>query len=359
MKMSRRLDVFFPCSPLYVLSGVEIVPVAHESGRLGAWRRFRQLIFITAPFVYFPFSIASHEFQGASFSLEAFIVKVFLLLTFIFRLIIITKGQQIRILIGKMSKTISIRLSRLLLFTCCVFFALHLVITLEYTLAVMSGALNVAFNNGSQLDFALTVSRSFLDSCFYDTIAICMSIYCVSLMLYFNFVREKTSNLLLIARCGNINSLMNGLDEIYSTHHQFESLFNVIPFTWIVHGMCNAVFSLFTGGEGGLDCFFYTRQLTLMCVLLFVCIVTMRIADLGDRVFDVLSRSTFPRRLIPCHICKLLDRAYKSTFTVFHMFDIHVSLIASYIGTVVTFTVLLVQVRNGMLHRRDPRNSTE
>lgn len=347
--LSNMNRPFFPCNLLCILNGIEIEPVSDPFGAVSWSIVCRQTIFLCLRLMYFPFSFTFNSLRGDSDDIVRLSSCLWVALGLLFHMIHVFNSRKIRIFIRKLNLYTSKRLSHSLCFLSSFFFTIHMIQAAQDI--TMTEQFQDSLTNGSMLYITSTLALCLLDFCLYDGDIISMSIYFFALLLFYNSVRVKTTTLLQSVRSDNYDFLLQTVNQINTDHGQFEALFNFNPIVWLIKGMCVAVITLicdnthFTG-------FFILRQVCLVVSLFTVDIVKKKLASLGDQLIHTYSRATLHRREPSYHLCRCIDGAFKNNFTVWHMFTIDRSLIASYIGSVVTFSVLFVQIRNGSLQQK-------
>lgn len=338
--------VFFPCSLLYLLLGIDVEPSSDDNGEISVWRRLRQLFLAPLAWIYFPSS-----YFYAEFDVNYFITNLsnagYLVLNCVFQVTHLVRGREIRAFVKRLNANSSHRLCCTLLVLSCIFILIymaHVAIS-----AAMIVQVYKKYESITCYKVALMITSAFLENIFYDIDVMSMSIYFAALLLYYNTVRVKTSYLLQFIHYHDERVILNTLNDIRRDYCQFESLFNYNPLMWLVRGLCLAVITLMFPTNVQLNLFLAIRQFCLIGALLFTHFVREKITSLGDQLLDAYSETTFKKKGVCCHLCRSIDRAYNNHFTVWQMFVIDRSLIASYIGAVVTFTVLFVQVQHGAL----------
>lgn len=347
-KSSKIIDLFFPCSLLYWFSGFKISPVADEESRIKRWPDFGRLILMTIPWIYFPVSCLYSKRPENILSLEGLDSLGFVGMAYLFHLNNAIRGRKMRLFMKQLNENISKRLIVFIRLLSCLIFILNIFQTGQSIFQFEHDPSTEPLRS-QNTSWVVIYILGFFDSVTFDVDLISMSIYYISLTLFFNWIRKKASRLLALAVTGDVNSMLDGLDEIKCFHDNFESLFNLNPFVWLSKGMTLGTWILMYGGKDGTDLFLAIRQACLISGLIFSSIISSKIARLGDQLVFTFSSATQNRRRVPYFLCRSIDEAFKRKFTAWNMFAIDLSLIASYLGAIVTFSVLFVQIKNGAL----------
>ena len=352
MMKTKFKRVFFPLSLIYLLLGLEIDSPCDADGQMVRWRRLRQIVMAPLGWIYFPFSFLCMEFSGFGQVLIGHLATlVYLVVACSFQLTHLAKCRRIRLFVKKSTKNISQRFNYILLALSCSFFILHIIQSSQAILLVLR-YYNYTTGESPASEVAIAGAFAWLDYCFYEIEVVSMSIYFASILLHYNRIRVKTLSVLEFIRSNDKNSILNMLDSIHQDHLEFEGLFNLNPLLWLVRGLCMAVLTIINLLDLMVaESTFILGQSCMMLAFFFIHFIRGKIAAQGERIIESYSRATLPRREISCYLYRSIDRAYNNKFTVWQMFDVDRSLIASYIGTVVTFSVLLVQIQNGALNK--------
>lgn len=342
--------IFFPFSMTYLILGFEIDSPSDTRGRLVWWRRVRQIIMAPLFWIYLPFSFLFTVFASIeSFQIDHLASYTYLLMACTFHLTSLAKSRQIRLFVKKSLENVSQRLRHILFALSCIFLFLHTNEALSIT------SMNLEYFNYTEkamMHMVIGATCSYFEFIFYEIDLPSLSIYFAAILIHYNSIRGKTFRILESIRLNDRNSMINLLNSLQRDHDEFESLFNLNPLFWLLRRMCHAVLFLIVLQDSKTMTIAYSfiiQQSYLIVALLVIHFIRNKITAHGEQILEKYSGIISPTREASYYVCRLIDRAYNKDFTVWQMFIINRSLIASYISSVVTFSVLIVQIRNGAL----------
>ena len=286
------------------------------------------------------------DLRGDFFSV--FFIARFLYLSWIlyFQLVHVFKSGLMRSFAHRMCTAVPSNLKSKLL---CVSTVGAMLSLADSTLMVIWQVTN--FSSGGPFSQAFDILFFFFVFHLLSPLLVSMTLYTLFFILLHNSLRMKTVNLLRAAHFGDDQSILQTTDELRADRCEFESLLNLNPLFWLANEfLATLLVLIFYNHESKIH--LVSLSLTYVCLtcsLLYLTHLMHEITSWGDQIKSAYTGSGCIKKIIPYHICQSIDCAYKSDFTAWRTFRIDRSLIASYFGTTLTFTVLLLQLSSGAL----------
>lgn len=183
-----------------------------------------------------------------------------------------------------------------------------------------------------------------------------MPLQCLTLILLYFHQMKRIDLIHHSAQRGRADVIFDAAGEMSDMFKTFERLFSIHPLTWLVYNFLLTTYILlemFTSrSKATLFLFIVLYHQQLLSALFFFIIlwVRERIRRHKSTIHFTycMNQSTGGREMCPS-LSFALEEAFKCNFTVYGIFVIDSDLIFSYFTTVLTFSVLTIQLHNGTL----------
>lgn len=212
------------------------------------------------------------------------------------------------------------------------------------------------FSNGTLIPSTMSnVLLSFWDQMIYDPLRVSMVLYCVATFMLHCFAEERIKVLMEVASLGLDKEMIQIAYDMKLALDEFESLFCVCPFIWLVFGTLYSTFLIIRIIEN-VDyrvltpiLFQVHLQFTIVSVLLAVSIMAEKMQSHKSAIVTAYTRGGASYRQMSNTVMLTLQYTLDNNFSIWRIGQISRSAILTYLGTIVTFSVLFTQIKNGSL----------
>lgn len=354
-KLSAPPQLFFALSWILLMHGVDLQP---SSGlRCSALTKVRRyllpcLLWLRLPFAFYGDCLLRKNL--ASFNYASYYI-----ITSLFQVTLLFNHKKIIHFVRTTSRGLTEKECSLLTAISCFFFLAIIMNALITTIFVSHESTIISrtmfLRDNSTLCILVGSVILTFDLIIFNALMIPMSLYCVAIGIYYFAVTKQISQLHHVAKMGYDRMMVETSVQIDETFQTFESLFSFCPLIWSIVGLldatCNVIYlieKIYKNGIVALSLAIFQQVLTIS-VLFFVSIVAKQINCHKGRIIRMYDLKSDETRKFNNFLMFSLNSAFDNQFSIWDMGHITRSSILTYLATIVTFSVLFVQIRNGAL----------
>ena len=353
---SMQSLLFTPLNLVLLLHGIDLQPVQGETSWSSVLRTRRYfflcLLWLRLPFAFYGDCIIRTNL--ASFNYAAYYV-----ITGLFQAVVFFSHDKMIQFVDVARDSITIRNQPLLTVLNCFFFFIIVANALITTLFVSHPSAIIARALFLPEDSSFShVIGSFLlafDLIIFNALMVPMSLYSVSLGIFYFSMRKLINQLDKAAEMGYEPAMLDTLGKMNKLFLAFERLFSFCPLIWsmvsLLDATCHVIFLIEETYKNGLVALGLAlfQQILTISVFFAVSCVADKIRSHKDRIIHTYHSRSNSSREISNILMYSLNTTFDNKLSIWGMGDITRHFILTYLGTIVTFSVLFVQIRNGSL----------
>lgn len=219
------------------------------------------------------------------------------------------------------------------------------------------------------VSWQMFISRliNFWDSLLINSLIVCISVYFLAFYLFTSWLTIQLTLLKSHLYHKQINAMTTLLHSVHQSHNDFEKIFNVYPMIWLSWVLFSVTYFLLTRikrdshPQSGFQFTLIAvetiaEMVLLIAVILYIAMASESFQEETRTVIEMLSSSAYENASSQLLLISNIHVRLPLKFTVWNTHEINRSLPISFIASLMTFSVLLVQIHHGALS--DDRDST-
>lgn len=348
-----RINLRHLLRSIYLLACVEVQLEPQRNKTTTFLRYLMQIIFWT----YLPLSFGGDILTVNG--LMTFNFSCYYLLSSTYQIMMCYRGKKISTFTRAMIRDVSEWEKKLLCCFSVVFMTLMLLSAFCLQRAVIPPEVQIErmifIKENTVLNQSIGGFFFILTTIIYNVTQISILIYCVSLFILDGWMKRQTFILCKVAQSGREELMYEMTLAMKEKFEIFESLYSISPLIWLSLGLLDGTSNIINLNKKIFSSNITaavvrtSHQVVTIAVLLLAAMVNERITNRKHQVIDCYRRGGSIARELKYSVMHSISQGFDNKLTMWNMVDLNRCITLSYLGTVVSFSVLFVQIENGSI----------